>query len=376
MVMPKRGEVEEFIWVLAIALILIVAVGIFSFFFPYTGPLTNITIDSFRPGEVGFVSNFVARSTDLRTFTVGEEQTENLESFPLLEMATSIFGGNVETFHVDVPDYFMETARGIRLDFSVAETNNYGNLVVKWNGRELLSDALRQGVHEIFIDKEHVKGSNTLEVSATGPGFLFWAATVYNIKNFNVNLEYGPERVVPFMMLPSEMEKFEKAEITTYAQGTGTLVIKVNGAPVYSDTPQGALKEEFTLFDAPIRSGQNVLTFVDGSGTYTLRDTIFRVYITGDQSVASHTFNLTEENFNFLANSIFQGRVEYRIENINRKGSIEIEVNGRQLSTPTPRVGWNSASFTADMVHVGDNLITFTGTGSFEVSEVLVGLER
>ena len=375
-VLAKKGYSDDFMWLLGIALILMIAVGVFSFFVPYTGPLTNITISSFSPGEVGYVDDFVARTIDLKTFTVGEQQTELLKAYPQLEMSTSILGGNREEASINVPDYHLETARGISLSFDVAQTNQYGDLVIKWNGRELISDSLSAGHHEIFIGKEHVRGSNTIEVSAMGPGMLFWASTVYIIKNFNINLEYGPHRIIPFEMLPSEMDRFDRTELSTYATGTGTLIMKINGVQVYSASPTGVIREEFTLFEAPVKPGQNIITFIDPTGTYTLRDTLFKVYIIGDQSMASHRFNLTAEHFHFLANSIFQGKVDYMIERISRPGSIEIEVNGRQLGTSTPRVGWNSAFFTADMVDVGENVIVFKGTGSFEVTEAIVGLER
>ena len=175
--MAKRGEVEEFIWVLAIALILLVAVGIFSFFVPYTGPLTNITIDSFSPGEVGYVEDFVSRNINLKTFTVGETQSELLKGYPQMEMATSLFGGNTERVEIRAADYLLETARGVRITFHVYDTNNYGNLVIKWNGREIVNQALPERGHDFFIDREHVRETNTLEVSSTGPGFFFWAST-------------------------------------------------------------------------------------------------------------------------------------------------------------------------------------------------------
>ena len=179
----RRGEVEEFVWVLAIALILIIVVGVFSYFVPYTGPLTNITISTFSPGQVGYVQDFVARRIELRTFTVGEEQTELLRTWPQMELATSWLGGNSEKASVSVPDYLMETARGVRITFNVYQTNNYGNLVIKWNGREIMNQAAPQGQHELFIDKNDVRGSNSLEAYTTGPGFFFWASSVYIIKN-------------------------------------------------------------------------------------------------------------------------------------------------------------------------------------------------
>lgn len=372
----RRGEVDDFMWILAIALILIVAVGIFSYFVPYTGPLTNITVSSFSPGEVGYVQDYVSRVIDLRTFTVGEEQLELLKAYPQMELSAGLLGGESEETAINVPNYLMDTARDVTITFDIYQTNNYGNLVVKWNGREIANQALERGRHELFIDREHVKGSNTLEVYTTGPGFMFWASSVYILKNFNVNLMYGPQRIIPFEMLSSEMETFDRVELNAYASGTGTLQVKINGVDVYSGSPTGTLSQQYTLFDAPVRVGQNILTFIDETGTYTLRDTVFRIYTRGDRIVASHRFNMSDENYNFLANSIFTGKVEYLVENIARQGVVDIEVNSRQLSTSEPRLGWNSATFTANLVNPGDNLITISGTGSFRISSVVIGLER
>jgi hypothetical protein len=369
-------KVEEFVWVLLIAIILIIIVGIFSYFVPYTGPYQNITMGSFSPGEVGYVQDYVARSMDLKTFTVGEQQSEPLKSWPQMELATSMLGGNTERAEIGVPDYHLETARGVRITFDLYQTNNYGNLVIRWNGRDVVNGMLPPRQHEVFIDRADVRESNILEVFSTGPGFYFWASSIYIIKNFNVNLEYGPHRVMPFEILPSEMDSFDRAEVSCYASGTGILEIRINGVSVYSGSPAGMLTEGFTLFNAPVRAGQNIITFVDETGTYTLRDTMFRIYITGDQSRASHRFNISEEHYSYLAQSIFRGKVDYMIDGMARQGSIDVELNGHPLSTPAPRTGWNSAYFTAAMASPGENRIVFSGTGSFDISEAIIGLER
>ncbi len=372
----RRGEVDDFMWVLAIALILIIAVGAFSYFVPYTGPLTNISLTTFAPGEVGYVEDFVARSVDLRTFNVGEEQAELLRAFPQLELSRGLLGGNTEEFGISVPEYHMETQRRVAINFNVYDTNSYGDLVIEWNGREVLSDRLSRGSHELVIPAEHVKASNTLRAYTTGPGLMFWASSVYILKNFNVELSYGPHRTIPFELLPSEMDGFDRVQLTGYASGTGALEIKINGVQVYRDSPTGMLDLEFDVLDAPIRAGQNLLTFIDQTGVYTIRDSVFRIYTRGDQAVASRRFNLTDEHYGFLVNSIFQGRVEYLIESIPKQGGVEIAMNGDPIPTSPPRVGWNSATFTSESVRMGENIVTISGTGHFNIPELRVELER
>jgi hypothetical protein len=107
-----------------------------------------------------------------------------------------------------------------------------------------------------------------------------------------------------------------------------------------------------------------------------MRDTVLRIYTTGDRSVATHRFNLTDEHYGFLANSIFDGRINLMIESTARPGSVEVTLNGRQLSAPVPRPGWNSVPFTANAARPGENVLTITGTGSYFIPEAIVQLER
>jgi hypothetical protein len=369
-------EIEDFVWVLAIALILLVVVGVFSYFVPYGGIHTNITVGSVSPGEVGYVSDFVARDMQLNTFTVGEDQIEPLRSYPQLELERSWFGGNSEEEEIRINSNYLASARGVMITFDLTQTNSYGNLVIKWNGREIINQQLSERQHNIFIEAEHVKAGNTLEVYTTGPGMMFWASSIYVLKNFNVNLDYGPQRIIPFQITPDEMERFMKAELSAYASGTGRLDIKINGVMVYSEYPRGMITREFTLFDAPMRSGQNILALGDDTGTYTLRDAVFRIYVTGERSSPSSTFEMSEENYNLIDRNILRGRISYRIAGMARPGAVEIRINGREIPTQAPIVGWNSASFTSDDVGPGINTITFSGTGSFDIPEAIISLEN
>ncbi|MCK4496593.1 MAG: hypothetical protein KAU24_00235, partial [Candidatus Aenigmarchaeota archaeon] len=66
----------------------------------------------------------------------------------------------------------------------------------------------------------------------------------------------------------------------------------------------------------------------------------------------------------------------YKIDSIMRTGSLTIKLNGGSLSVPSPRTGWNSASFTYSDVGEGDNEVRFSRTGGFDMAEARIELER
>jgi len=368
-------EIDDFVYVLIIAVILLAVFGVIGFVSPWFSPVNNVTVTTLSVGEVGIVKDYAARNVELRTFTVGQEQTESIVSAPQLDISSGWFGGNEEMFSVVVPEYYLETARGIRISFNVYDTNKYANLKFKWNGVVLEENDYDAGFHSFLINKEDVKASNTLVVMCDGPGMMFWASTMYILKNFNVNLEYGPERVIPYEMLPSEMQTFDRIEVSFFASGTGTLEIKNNGVSIYSGSPSGAETVKFNMLESPVWSGQNIMTFIDKTGSYTLQDTQLKVFLATSNVDVTRVFNITQENYNLMVQG-FQGRVNYFVDNIASPGSLEITMNGYIIPVSTPQVGWNTASFTSSEALVGENTITFSGTGNYQITTARVELER
>ena len=167
--------IEDFFYVLIAALILI---GIFmavSALWPYspggTGPggTENITVSEFSLGTVGYAEDQPV-SSGLGTFTVGETQEEVLKSVPQIEISSGWFGGNVEEYTIQVPSHYRESMRDILLSFNVYDTNQYGNLNVKWNGKNFYNEKAPRSRVVVDIDANYIEDENTLEISADGPG--------------------------------------------------------------------------------------------------------------------------------------------------------------------------------------------------------------
>jgi len=367
---------EDFIYVFIAAIVFIVVMLLVTAFVSFPGAVMNVSVASFSVGEVGYLTDYPTKTLDLKSFSVGETQEESLKAIPQVEVYRNLFTAKSEKFVIGIPEWYETTMRGVRLSFNVYEQSSgqFSRLVIKWNGLEVFNYADAGTDQSIFIEKNRVKSSNTLEIDCEYNAWWFWATSTYTLRNFNVNLEYGPERLIPFTLLASELQGFNRGEINFDGSGCD-LLVRVNGIDVYQGTPSGETKIDFTYQDVPLTHGGNIVAFISTSGVCNLRNADFKVFLVGNQVVATRKFEMTNEKYNLL-NQGFTGKVNYKIDSVMRTGSLTIKLNGASLSVPSPQTGWNSASFTISDVQQGENEVSFSGTGAFDISEVRIELER
>ena len=369
---------DDFVYVLIAAAIILVVFGIFSAIFPPVLPEDVVSIANFTLGSVGFVSDVAVRTDNLGSFPVGETQRESLRTIPKLVAEAGLFGGEIQEFSANVPAWLIEPMMRVRIRFSVLDTNMYGNLVMKWNGKEVFKDRAKEQEHVILIGKEDVKEENRLEVFSEGPGLLFWASTVYDIRNLEVQLEYGPAKLIPFVLSQTELSTFSKGQIEFFAihPGTSILLIKINGQEIYRKQPLGDDFAEFSFTSVPLTLGTNIISIDSKNGSYNLQAVQLKIFSLNNEVVRTKNFQMTKAQIDQLDRGVVKGQVRYEIKSIFRQGSIRIKINGQDLVTVAPRIGTNQAEFDSSHVLEGENEIEFSGTGHFDVSDVRIGLEK
>ncbi|RLJ08388.1 MAG: hypothetical protein DRP12_00630, partial [Candidatus Aenigmatarchaeota archaeon] len=175
-----RG-VEDFIYLLAIAFIILICLGIYSAYYPSPQPPVNFTaVISLSPGKIGWLEEIPAKTWEIGEVVPGE-QTQTLLQVGQVEVKRSYWAERKESFQVEVPDWGLEWIRKVRISFQVWDANLYGNLRVLWNGKELLNQPSPIRSYTFEIDPEDVFSKNVLDFEADLPGLRFWAYNVYII---------------------------------------------------------------------------------------------------------------------------------------------------------------------------------------------------
>jgi hypothetical protein len=365
---------DDFILVVIAASVFMVIIYLISFIAPWVSlPSNHIPVANFTVGKIGVLTDMPTRTESYGDFVVGEEQTEVLETFPQLELATGLLGGKVYNFDVNVPDWYSGTEKGVSITFDVYDTNRYGNLVVRWNGKPFLYEPADKGRHSFVIDPDYIKDENKLQIYAEGPGMFFWASTAYILRNFDVSLAYGPGKLVPLQTTNTELEAFSRGMVTFYATGArNRLNIKVNGVSVYNDYPKGFGSTEFDYGTVPLNRGTNILSF-SSPDTVDLRDVELNLYLFTNEAVGRKKFNITNDHYSYM-NSGMRGIIDFDVDTVIREGGLEVRLNDRSMGMLTPEEGWNRVTFTANDVLAGENTITFSGTGGFMIGKAGVSL--
>jgi len=374
-----RGKVDDFVYVLAVAAVILIVMALVSpLLQPSLAPAPGEinVIKEFTLGSVGYISEIPAKTLTLGSFTVGETQVENLKSISLLDVSASLLGGEKRTFIINVPGWYFDSMEKVTVSFNVDSTNMYGPLIVSWNGKIFYQDKAYPRAYRLEIDPQYVEEQNTLEIACGGPGMMFWANTVYVLKDLKVNLEYGPAKLYSFELYPSEIQSFKKGVLEFYGAGRGELSVKVNGVTVYKKIPKGADSVEFTFDTVPLNAGNNIVTLSTAGGSVQLFNAEMKIYLLANQITRERTFNITASDLASLKSGAVKGRIDYTIDKISREGPLKISLNGNALSVPTPVEGTNTVYFSYSDAQEGRNTLEFSSTGSFEISDVSIGWER
>jgi hypothetical protein len=363
---------DDFMYVLVAALAVLVLAFALSFIGPWVTPGNYVVqVTNFSVGKIGVVTDVPTRTDSFGSFVVGEKQSEEIRKVPQLTVGASWFGANVQKYQADIPEWFLEDLKDVKISFSVYDTNKYGAFVVVWNGLVVNQQITDKGRHEIIVKSENVKESNNIQVYCEGPGPLFWASTVYVVRDFTVNVEYGPRKLVPFQALQGELETFSKGDVSFYAtDATSTLRIKVNGQEIYSQVPKGQGTVQFDFVKVPLNAGTNIISF-STDGVIELHDVALNIFLLTDEVVRVRRFNLTEEQYNLFAQD-YHGKVVFDVSSVLRSGNLNVRINDRTTRVSDAATGENTVSFSKDDVHSGENEIAFSGTGGFMVGDAAI----
>ena len=365
-----------FLLLIVIAIVFMVAIYAMGSISPVPTQVGEMTvIEEFNLGTIGFVSEVPAKTFTLGSLTVGETQEENLKSAPRVDITASWFGSEGKRYFIDVPDWYFDTMEKVTLTFSVDSTNMYSDLYVVWNGKVFYQDTAHPRTYKIDIDPQYVEEQNTLDIYTGAPGLMFWANSVYQLRDLSVDLVYGPAKLYSFELYADEVQSFRKGTLDFYGTGGGEMTVEVNNVEIYSAVPSGTESVEFTFSDVPLAMGDNILTLTS-KGTTQLFDATFRIFLLVNEMSRQREFILDPADYASLEQGTVRGRVDYQVDTINREGTVRITLNGNSLSVPAPVAGSNTVYFSGDEAMAEENRIEFSSTGSYEISNVEIGLER
>jgi hypothetical protein len=334
------------------------------------------SLASFDLGKVGFSDTEVSRTARFGSFTLGQTQAETLKEMSTLKVSQGYFGADPKLFDIRVDQNVLNNMKDVKVTFDIGETNLYANLVIKWNDKIVFDKLANLNRYDVVVQPEDVKELNTLEVSAGNPGPYFWAATYYELKNFKVLGEYGPEKFMSFKVYPNEVEAWSKGVLHFYTTGgqKGEITVKLNGKEIYRKTnPEHLVTREleYSEIGNVLKIGDNILSF-KSNDVFEIDDVEFEIQLSTGSLTKERDFEVSMEDVNLLRSG--DGEIEFNVKSVYRQGVLNIKINNNQLNVQTVRSGENKIKFDSNDVLEGTNTIIFSGTGSWDIDDVKIGI--
>lgn len=366
---------ESFLYVLAVGLALFfVAFLVSGVNIPTErGAITTTNIIfSDTIGQLGLVTQNV-RHIPLGDFVVGNVLTETVvKDEPYLEIKKGLFSESSKILDFDAEDMV-----NVYVDFSVEETNKYGNLQLILNNNlvKTIDDA---GGYKIELT--NYNNSNILKISAESSGLKFWAPTTYIINDFKIIVEgYGDQKkIIPFTIKQHESEGWSLGRLwftVDEAETAGDLIATINGNEVYSGVPSLTLvnKKDFAKETTQIKPGENIAIFrAEEDTSYSLKNTelIIFYYGTGEYVSVIKEFEIKSTPFYELENKNATGQIRFYVEESSMDRGITLELNNESSSWTSLKEGeWYSMNFTGADVQRKDNVLKFSTSGSYKIGE-------
>lgn len=199
--------------------------------------------------------------------------TDFLATKSNVEISRSYFSDSSLNFGSSVSDDKLNILTSGFIYLLVDNTNNAGNLIVDFNGIEVLNQKVYSGDMTIPINRSLIKKYNTVSVRADTPGWKFWMSTVYNLKTvkFSINYQGTSFKDYSFELSSQDVTNFKFAKLSflvkNYKTPMSDLIITINGQQIFRGIPQIYFEKDFGR-EIILNTGLNTISFSSEKQTY------------------------------------------------------------------------------------------------------------
>lgn len=276
----------------------------------------------------------------------------------------------------------------LKVSFKVNNTNKYGRLIIKINGKEIFRNYTYSGQKISFIiDRDYLSTHNLLLIEAENSLPKLWAPTAYEITNFKIEaLDYAShEGYVEFELYPEEYQGLSKLEfkfVVADSNEAGDLEFYMNGKKVYAEVFEPSAEPYLLWFYRKdnLKIGYNVLRLVaEDNAEYVLDNTEIKIYYMGNAKTTSYskTLRIEDSIWKFIRRNkdIIQGVVEIKTGSVSFDKGMDVIINGAlyhlEHLEPYSR---NYVFFDIDLLKKGENTITFRTRSYMDLDYIKIGI--
>ncbi len=343
------------------------------------GEKSKITLFSASPGKFGIVGE-AERVIEFGNVKVGYVKTwETAESFDQIKVENGIFKKSFKSILINGKD-----VSGLKIEFNVGTTNDYGILKILVNGYVVFEKKARDGYYVINVPEKILnKNSNKIVFECTSSGLKFWAPTLYLLNNVKIDkLDYGSKSFTEgFIIYPYEVEGFKNAELSFYVSSSlrnSDLSVWINNIQVFSAPLQESPRPyqfEIKRTNFHLFAGENEINISAGNNSYYyLRNVRLTIHYYGPSQrvYATYYFNIPKPLLTDIQSGERNATIYIKISKVVMPGDLMFDFNagkwrGKQL---IDAMGIYKLPVDENAFVNGENTISISTTGSFYIDRI------
>jgi len=336
---------------------------------------------SFKPGRIGdFNSTTRTVFHDDSLVVMEESPNRTVKSYEKLEVQRGVFSDTVsESLRFETME-----PEAVHISFTAETAQTYGDLVFMVNGHVEKTMVPEEGKRYTVSLENITRGENVLLISAENPGYVFWSPAKYQLSDVEIKLEdmAVSRNTETFRAYDYELSSFDTGTVEFFVRddvrANEPLRIDINGNNIFERTaakrslPYNA---RFSKFGTDLRQGENTLSIYTGKNSeYPLSNINIELqyYQSTERTSIQKSFNLPLHQYQLIREN--NGYIDYRVESIGVAEDLEISLGDREF-TESPELGWNRIDITKNDLKNGENNLTISTPGSFEISEFRIVME-
>lgn len=328
---------------------------------------------SFEPGRIGNYNSTTRTLLQKSSMDIEQESpNRTVREFENLEIQNGVFSGEeTQTAGFEAGD-----PNALYVSFTVDSSKTHGDLQLFLNGHVEASFKPEKGKRYTVKMENVSKGENVVMLAAENPGYVFWSPASYSLSNVEVILddEHVSKNTKTFRAYDYELSSFDVGEVEFFVnedvKTDSPLMIDINGNRIFErnafkrSTPYST---SFSKEETNLKQGENTLSIYTGPDSeYAVSnlDIGIKYYQSDRRTTVERSFDIPLHKYQLMD----KGQIEYDVENIEVNEPLEISL-GNSTFEETPEIGWNTVDITKEDVKNGQNQISISTKGSYEIKD-------
>ena len=261
-----------------------------------------------------------------------------LKSINSLYVKNGVFDRQAKTVTFAIAD--LANTKNIILSFDIKK--HEGRLIIKLNGYEVYNaEALERNIEPLYLTQESLRSENTLEISVSEVGFMFWKTNEYILENLKILADVtdisARKGSGVFFMEDAEVQNLKSSKLKFFSdcdiRRVSRLDVLINNYNILSSIPDCGMLQTVEFSPFILIEGENKLEFRTDKGQYLIDRIVVKTELKDTPSYVQY-FELDKDQMESVEDQNTDINLTLVFVDKETEKEADIIINGKK--TPLP----------------------------------------